>query len=454
MADSQRPTGAGESGWLTGARNGCGMHAAPLRPDRVHDEAVAECRFAGEGKDTSIVRMLSSSCLSYVKIRRARGYQLKVCSLFSGIGGFELGLSRAGFETVLMCEKDELARSVLKFHFPETPIRADVTKLRQLPDCDLLTAGWPCQDLSQAGRTVGIVGDQSGLVSEVFRLVKSKRNRPEFVLLENVAFSLQLQGGAAINFVTNGLSDLGYNWAYRILDSRQFGLAQRRRRIFILASLSYDPVDILFQGAELADQQPHDEAVKFGFYWTEGNTGLGWSPEAVPPLKGGSTISIPSPPAIWDSAKQHFFKPGIVDAEKMQGFPADWTFVGKLRDEARRARWKLIGNAVSVPVATFIGHAISAHVFGERLEAGLKYLTKPPKLSAHNAGCGGPTTGRSYFKTGEGPYDPRALRLNDFAFVDPEPLSSRAARGFLSRIERSSLRTHPRFIPDLRSYVS
>jgi DNA (cytosine-5)-methyltransferase 1 len=86
---------------------------------------------------------------------------MRVASLFSGIGGFELGLSRVGFETVLMCENDDFARSVLHHQFPGILVRKDVRALKKLPKCDILTAGWPCQDLSQAGKTAGLGGHRN-----------------------------------------------------------------------------------------------------------------------------------------------------------------------------------------------------------------------------------------------------------------------------------------------------
>jgi DNA (cytosine-5)-methyltransferase 1 len=245
---------------------------------------------------------------------------MRVVSLFSGIGGFELGLARAGFDTVMMCESDPMARSVLRKRFPETPIRTDIRTLRSLPACEIVTAGWPCQDLSQAGRTAGIEGDRSGLISEVFRLVKGAKTKPEFILLENVAFALHLHKGAALKFVTSNLESLGYKWAYRILDSRQFGVPQRRRRLFILGSRNLPPESILFRGAFNASFETQQHPEQYGFYWTEGNRGLGWSPEAVPPLKGGSALSIPSPPAIWNKSAHSFVTPGVSDAERMQGF--------------------------------------------------------------------------------------------------------------------------------------
>ena len=149
--------------------------------------------------------------------------------LFAGIGGLELGLSEHGWNTELLCEIDPGAQAVLRSRFADVPLHGDVTKLRALPsDIELVAAGFPCQDLSQAGKTAGITGARSGLVDEVFRLVKRKKG-PRWLLIENVPFMLQLGKGAAMRHITDALEDLGYTWAYRVVDARAFGLPQRRR---------------------------------------------------------------------------------------------------------------------------------------------------------------------------------------------------------------------------------
>jgi DNA (cytosine-5)-methyltransferase 1 len=303
--------------------------------------------------------------------------------------------------------------------------------------------------LSQAGRTAGITGDRSGLIAEVFRLVSVAKTKPEFILLENVAFAVHLQQGAALKFVTSNLENLGYKWAYRILDSRQFGVPQRRRRLYILGSRTLPPESILLRSSSNTSFEPKSHPKQYGFYWTEGNRGLGWSPEAVPPLKGGSTLSIPSPPAIWNKNAHTFVTPGISDAERMQGFPADWTAVGSLNEDKKRVRWRLVGNAVSVPVAAWIGKSITESV---RSDAQVEHTGPISRLGT--AAYGQPGSSPIYLALhDEGPQTPQVTALSDFELKDASELSLRAAAGFLSRIEKSTLRTDPRFIPDLRAFV-
>ena len=137
--------------------------------------------------------------------------------------------------TVLLCEKDDAAARVLAHHFPGIELHDDVTTLESLPEVDLVAAGFPCQDLSQAGRTAGIRGGQSSLVDHVFRLLDGAPKEPRWLLLENVPFMLQLDRGGAMTHLTRMLSRRGYTWAYRVVDTSAFGLPQRRQRVLLLA---------------------------------------------------------------------------------------------------------------------------------------------------------------------------------------------------------------------------
>ena len=147
---------------------------------------------------------------------------LTVAGLFAGIGGIELGLSRAGHRSKLLCEIDPGAHNVLATRFPGVPLTRDVREIETLGRLDLLAAGFPCQDLSQAGRTAGITGTSSGLIGHVFRLLDAvKRRPPRWLLLENVPFMLQLQHGRAMRYLVDSLEERGYTWAYRIVDARR-----------------------------------------------------------------------------------------------------------------------------------------------------------------------------------------------------------------------------------------
>jgi DNA (cytosine-5)-methyltransferase 1 len=370
---------------------------------------------------------------------------LKVVGLFAGIGGLELGLSRAGHETALLCEFDEAASTVLRHRFPDVPLVADVRDLRNLPKgTELIAAGFPCQDLSQAGVTKGIGGDRSGLVGEVFRLLET--HDVPWVLLENVPFMLQLGKGAAMSFIVRRLEELGYRWAYRVMDSMAFGLPQRRKRVYLLASKVEDPAPRLFAGRAKPAEDLDHEGRACGFYWTEGLRGLGWAVDAVPTLKGGSTVGIASPPAIW-FPDGRIVTPDIRDAERMQGFRSDWTrpAEGVVR---KGFRWKLVGNAVSVPVAKWIGDQLSrpsvrphaGHVEGIVNGAW-------PTAAALVDGIAMQVTLPHW------PVSRKRPSLVDFLRFEPKDLSLKATAGFDKRFSAGTLRAPEEFRSALKKHI-
>jgi DNA (cytosine-5)-methyltransferase 1 len=368
-----------------------------------------------------------------------------VVGLFAGIGGIEEGLRRAGHESILLCEIDAAARAVLRDHFPEVRITRDVAKLRGLPDADVLAAGFPCQDLSPAGRSAGISGKNSSLVSEVFRLLSRKRRKPDWVLLENVPFMLQLQRGEAMRYITSRLRELGFTWAYRVVDARAFGLPQRRRRVVLLASTRHDPRDVIFRGNENERVSPPESMVACGFYWTEGNRGLGWAADAIPTLKSGSSLGIPSPPAIW-LMNGMVGIPDIRDAERLQGFPVGWTKPAQLTGR-RGVRWRLLGNAVPVPVATWVGRGLVSAV-GTLPNADYSEI-HPGRWPI---AAWGDRLGRTYrADLSEWPVTWSYKGLNEFLRFPLQPLSQRAMRGFANRLAESRLRFSPEFFDDLQA---
>jgi DNA (cytosine-5)-methyltransferase 1 len=380
-------------------------------------------------------------------MKRSKGESLTVAGLFAGVGGIELGLRRAGHRTTLLCEIDEGARRVLQRRF-DVEVAPDVRRLKEFPAVDLISAGFPCQDLSQAGRTLGIRGAQSSLVGEVFKRLRNRKHGPRWLLLENVPFMLQLQRGKAMRYLVDELEELGFAWAYRIIDTRAFGLPQRRQRVILLASRTEDPRPVLFATSESEVLPPFSLHRLCGFYWTEGLRGLGWAVDSVPTLKGGSTIGIPSPPAIWDPQDGSIATPEIRDAERLQGFDADWTAPALDGAGVRRGhRWKLVGNAVSVPVAEWIGQRLANPAGG-----------MPPTYLLKR-GVSWPRAAWGYRENVYGvdvstwPVYREAPSLRDFLRFPRTPLSHRATAGFYSRAEVSGLRFEDGFLRDIRRHA-
>lgn len=233
---------------------------------------------------------------------------MKFISLFSGIGGFDLGLERAGMKCVAQVENDKQALAVLERHWPKVKRFDDVgtfQKKRGL-SADLICGGFPCQDLSVAGKRAGLAGKRSGLFFEFMRIVGDFA--PKWVLIENVPGLLsgcgcplcgvvaerlrkhhaawekklekdddpylparcecgeceigrelhQAHSGRNLAIVLSSLVERGYGWAYRILDSQYFGLAQRRDRVFIVGHLgdARRAAEVLFESESLPWNPP------------------------------------------------------------------------------------------------------------------------------------------------------------------------------------------------------
>jgi len=161
-------------------------------------------------------------------------------SLFAGVGGFDLALQRAGVDVRAMVEWDKNAQGVLRHRFPDVALFGDVQEVSGdelravgfVPERGIITGGFPCQDLSVAGKRAGLAGARSGLFWEIMRLVDELG--PKWLILENVPGLLSSNGGRDLGVVLGALAERGYGFAYRILDAQHFGVPQRRRRVFIV----------------------------------------------------------------------------------------------------------------------------------------------------------------------------------------------------------------------------
>jgi DNA (cytosine-5)-methyltransferase 1 len=421
---------------------------------------------------------------------------VKVGSLFAGIGGFDLGFERAGFEVAWCVEWDKNAQAVLRKRFPNAQVYGDIREVDpdKLERVDVICGGFPCQDLSVAGKRAGLSGERSGLFHDAMRIVR--RLRPSMLVLENVPGLLSSNRG--LDFATV-LREVGEGWdcaevGWRVLDSQYFGVAQRRRRVFVVAGARAgcaeqilalaeggggDPpsrdkaredasadaarclagtressvasalqttandysradgfnivvgtidcdipkqrvqnfcaghwIPCAIQGNLIGRDEggPHGvgaredgtmytltktdrHAVAHAFYSTGGSHGVNKTSELSPPLKIGSALGIPSPPAVafkvGNSSKARSdglaveqsptlgssaggnTVPAVcastivrrltpVECERLQGFPDGWTQIGNDKPTADTHRYKQLGNAVTVNVAEWIARRTMA----------------------------------------------------------------------------------------------
>jgi DNA (cytosine-5)-methyltransferase 1 len=239
-----------------------------------------------------------------------------------------------------------------------------------------------------------------------------------------------------------------YRWAYRVIDTRSFGLPQRRLRVFVLAGIDGDPRDVLLCKSTfpLEEQWTLGE-VAHGFYWTEGNRGLGWARNAIPALKGGSGCFIPSPPAIV-LRNDEIVTPTIEACERLQGFPKGWTKPA-IRLGYQRRRWAYVGNAVAVNVAEWIGRRLGdPGRYDPANDQPLEASSPWPNAAWFDG------KNRCQSKVSIWPVARKMQDLETYIGEHHQPLSGRATAGFLVRLEASSLRTTQEFKRILRRHIN
>ena len=336
------------------------------------------------------------------------GQPLRYLSLFSGIGGFDLGFDRAGMVCAGQVEFDEKARVVLAKHWPDVPRLNDVREVQghEFGTVDVITGGFPCQDVSMAGRREGLAGERSGLWYEFHRIIK--RARPRWVVIENVPGLLSSNGGQDFATVLRGLVECGYGVAWRILDAEYFGVPQRRRRVFIVGSLGTAGASkILFErsrpdgnpspanGKGNSNNAGDGERYPVGTWWNGADVSqtldaVLYKKQAMPEKNRFPAVLVP----LWQQCPccedfwcnlhhMHAYDcdcPGIeeygdigidpydncllryitpTEAERLQGFPDEHTAIN-----SETAQYHQIGNAVAVPVAEWLGRRIVAAEMG------------------------------------------------------------------------------------------
>ena len=297
-------------------------------------------------------------------------HPLRVASFFSGIGGLDLGFQNAGIAVNFQCEIDEFGNSILKRHWPDVRRVTDIRGIAngtEVPDAELWCAGFPCQDVSlaRARQRDGLNGQHTGLFYDFARLLDDAR--PPVVVLENVPGLLSSHGGRDFGIILSTLAEFGYGVAWRVLDSQFFGVPQSRRRLYI-AGYTGGPARaaaLLFESerstrnAETSGR-PRKKAVS-PFQEVTGDPNIG----PVVPKVGYCLAATSGRHTGTDWSRTYVTYPDAVrrltplEAERIQGFPDGWTVPeGKTSQEIAdldSPRYAALGNAVTVPVAEWIG---------------------------------------------------------------------------------------------------
>lgn len=323
-------------------------------------------------------------------------------SLFAGVGGFDLGFEAAGYECRFQVEWDKHCQQTLAYHWPDVPRWGDVRDVNgaDLPPVDVITYGFPCQDLSVAGQRAGLDGDRSSMFYEAIRIIREMREAtdglyPTFAVAENVTGLLTADRGDAMGRCLDTLAESGavaIEWC--VLDSQWFGVPQRRRRVFLLACFDPatanrcpDPIFPLAQrGAghsaqsQTAEQDAartagdcigngsqavidHSEIVAFHPHYSDG---------ARPQMDGQS----PTVTRRWGTGGNN----GVmvaqsdltirrltpVEVERLMGWPDDHTL--NRADGATNSastRYQMCGNGVVAPVAEWVAQQVAAAGWSE-----------------------------------------------------------------------------------------
>lgn len=287
-------------------------------------------------------------------------------SFFAGIGGFDLAFEKSGFKTAFQCEINRYCQEVLSAHWPGVPRAEDINQVASsdIPDAAVWCGGFPCQDVSvaRASDRLGLRGARSGLFFRFAELIEEQH--PEAVLLENVTGLLNSNGGRDFRVILDKFKKMGYAFAWRVLNSRYFGVPQSRPRVFMCAwkGNPFKVAHVLFEstGAPSSERLgnprlgfltptgdcergPIVPKVAFCLAATSGrHTGTDWSRTYITYPDGRVRRMTP------------------IEAELIQGFPANWTVPATDEfgdpDDVDTLRYHAAGNAVSVPVIAWIAN--------------------------------------------------------------------------------------------------
>lgn len=268
---------------------------------------------------------------------------MKVLDLFSGIGGFSLGLERAGMETVAFCEMDKHCHKVLNKHWPDVPIFKDVRELSSKDfgpgDVDVICGGFPCQDISVGGAGAGLSGERSGLWKEFWRLINEIR--PKYAIIENVE-RLRKKG---LGIVLNDLYEIGYDVEWDCITAASIGAPHQRDRLWIVAYSS--------------EQRQHERTGKKRHLQIDQK----WESEEI---HSDRKQCKPQPGEI-----RKILSKGAI--ESIRGaYSSEFSIVPKLHrvtdgiptgldESARKQRIKQLGNAVLPQIPEMIGKEILKH---------------------------------------------------------------------------------------------
>jgi DNA (cytosine-5)-methyltransferase 1 len=289
-------------------------------------------------------------------VRQHRGHcAMRYGSVCSGIEAATQAWHGLGWEPAFFSEIDAFPRAVLEHHHPDVPVHGDFTTIKEdeYGTIDVLVGGTPCQSFSIAGLRGGMDDERGNLALEFIRL--AQRKRPQWVVWENVPGVLSSKGGRDFGSFLGALAEIGYGFAYRVLDAQFFGVAQRRRRVFVVGY----PGDwrraaaVLFERESLSGNpapRGHNRKQAGEIVGTL-TTRTGVSHDNYSAEEGHCLVTGGLPRWITPT-----------ECERLQGFPDGFTQIPYRNKPAEKCpdgpRYKALGNSMAVPVMRWIGERI------------------------------------------------------------------------------------------------
>jgi DNA (cytosine-5)-methyltransferase 1 len=284
---------------------------------------------------------------------------MRYLSVCSGIEAASVAWHPLGFQATALSEIAQFPSAVLAHHYPDVPNLGDMNEYRSWDDMqfDLLVGGTPCQSFSQAGIKSGINDPRGQLMLTFLGIIE--RYRPRWVLWENVPGVLSTHGGRDFGSLLGGLAQLGYGWAYRVLNAKWFGVPQRRRRVFVVGHLADQrrAAQVLFDGESVRrdtaeGKEQEQDPTKWVIPCIDAGCGAKWGSNQwvdqfaaiIQPRNGQPAVRRLTP----------------IECERAQGFPDDYTnIIYRNRAAPDEQRYRAVGNSMAVPVMKWIGERMA-----------------------------------------------------------------------------------------------
>jgi DNA (cytosine-5)-methyltransferase 1 len=298
-------------------------------------------------------------------------------SVCSGIEAATVAWESLGWNALAYSDIDSHCQSLLKYHYPNVPVYGDFTTINEKnfnnQSIDLLVGGTPCQSFSVAGLRRGLDDERGNLSLEFFRL--AKRLKPKWILWENVPGVLTIDEGRGFKSILSAMDELGYGYAWRVLNAQYFGVPQRRRRIFLVGYLGdwkYPTASLfdsksMFGNSQQSKTSKKNYIIQYSKDFTKDYRELSFDGYSFQ-LNGNvcSTLSTKLSHnrnlifGIDEQGNEYARRITPIEAERLQGFPDNYTLIphnGKLIADSHR--YKFLGNSMAVPVMRWIGERIN-----------------------------------------------------------------------------------------------